>query len=92
MEHGQSKTRGSAVGQFVIIILGSYGPSDDNLKLPSILVSCDTLADIILGGQGPLVRYQPSHTRIQSSPGYLCFVPQSRSSNVLHQYDTISYC
>ena len=41
------------------------GPSDDNLKLPSILVSCDTLAYIILGGQGPLVRYQPSHTRIQ---------------------------
>ena len=53
MEHGQSKTRGSAVGQIVIIILGSYGPSDDDHNLSSSFTPRFTLSQVIRGGQSP---------------------------------------
>ena len=39
----QSITRNEDGGQFEIIIRGSVGPEDDNLKLPDIRVSRDTL-------------------------------------------------
>ena len=42
-----------------------------NLKQPSIFVSRDTLADVVLRGQGLLVLHQTSRTLISSTPGYL---------------------
>ena len=39
----KSLTRNEDGGLFEIIIRGSVGPEDDNLKLPDIRVLCDTL-------------------------------------------------